>query len=275
MSLKVLLTVLMMLISSIHLTAESGSLVIVMPAHNAEKYVKPAIQSLANQDFKDFELIFVDDGSKDKTLKRLKMRLKMHKLEARSKILTNEQKSGPIASLAKAIKKMPKNKVVVVLDADDELANQKALAHVAKLFRDDKVWLAYGTQMGPLEHSQSGWKDFPAHKFSDKTIRNRHVRNLPWISYRFKAFRAGLFQAIQKPHLSWEGKTIKVALDAAYMLPMIEMASHGHVVFTDQPIVNYHGEHSRKDWRTSSDLQQTIFEELSRIAPYAPLNQLK
>ena len=40
---------------------------IIMPAHNAEKYIKEAIESVLTQSEADFELIIVDDASTDKT----------------------------------------------------------------------------------------------------------------------------------------------------------------------------------------------------------------
>lgn len=38
---------------------------IVVPVYNVEKYLSECIESILNQTFKDFELILVDDGSKD------------------------------------------------------------------------------------------------------------------------------------------------------------------------------------------------------------------
>ena len=38
---------------------------IIMPVFNTEKYLDKAINSILNQTFKDFELILIDDCSKD------------------------------------------------------------------------------------------------------------------------------------------------------------------------------------------------------------------
>lgn len=40
---------------------------IIIPAYNAEKYLEECIASLQHQTYKDFEIIIVDDGSKDST----------------------------------------------------------------------------------------------------------------------------------------------------------------------------------------------------------------
>ncbi|MDR8470448.1 glycosyltransferase, partial [Acinetobacter baumannii] len=40
---------------------------VVLPAYNAELYLKEAIESVLAQSFADFELIVINDGSVDKT----------------------------------------------------------------------------------------------------------------------------------------------------------------------------------------------------------------
>ncbi len=42
---------------------------VVMPVYNAEKYLAKAIESMLGQTLKEIELILVNDGSKDNSLK--------------------------------------------------------------------------------------------------------------------------------------------------------------------------------------------------------------
>lgn len=52
---------------------ENGDLVsIVIPAYNTEQYILPMIDSLKKQTYKNLQIIFVDDGSRDDTAKIIK-----------------------------------------------------------------------------------------------------------------------------------------------------------------------------------------------------------
>jgi glycosyltransferase involved in cell wall biosynthesis len=38
-----------------------------MPTYNGERFPRPALESILNQTFRNFELIIIDDGSTDNT----------------------------------------------------------------------------------------------------------------------------------------------------------------------------------------------------------------
>ena len=44
---------------------------VIVPVYNAEKFIDKCIESVINQTYKDVELILVNDGSKDNSLKFL------------------------------------------------------------------------------------------------------------------------------------------------------------------------------------------------------------
>ena len=44
---------------------------VIVPVYNSEKYIKRCIESILNQSFSEFELILINDGSKDNSQKIL------------------------------------------------------------------------------------------------------------------------------------------------------------------------------------------------------------
>lgn len=90
------------------------SVSIVVPAYNAEKSIERCVRSILNQDFKDFELIVVDDGSQDSTAAIVR------KLAAEDSRITliHQENGGEMAARAAGIRKA--NGVwLYFLDADD------------------------------------------------------------------------------------------------------------------------------------------------------------
>ena len=57
---------------------------VVMPVYNVEKYIEECLDSLINQTLKEIEIICVDDGSTDGTLKLL---YKYEEADSRVKII--------------------------------------------------------------------------------------------------------------------------------------------------------------------------------------------
>lgn len=86
---------------------------VIMPAYNAGKYIKDAIDSVVNQSFKDWELLVVNDASKDNTLEIIKSFT-----DPRIKLTNNEINLGSILSRNLAFEKS-KGEYIAILDADD------------------------------------------------------------------------------------------------------------------------------------------------------------
>lgn len=100
---------------------------VVIPTHNRRKRVSRAIKSVLRQSCKDFEVIVVDDGSKDGT--RRKIRRKFG-----SKVrYFYQSKSGPSAARNKGIKHA-RGKYIAFLDSDDVFLRHK-LKHNKRYLR--------------------------------------------------------------------------------------------------------------------------------------------
>ena len=87
---------------------------IIMPVYNAEKYISESIRSVQNQNFDNWEIICIDDGSTDNSVNIVK---KISLTDNRVKLLfQNHAGSGPARN--KGIINA-QGRYVCFLDADD------------------------------------------------------------------------------------------------------------------------------------------------------------
>ena len=86
---------------------------VILPAYNAEQYLRYAIDSILNQSFSDFELIVINDGSTDKTEDII-----MSYDDPRIRYVKNEANLKLIKTLNKGID-LAKGKYIARMDADD------------------------------------------------------------------------------------------------------------------------------------------------------------
>ena len=88
---------------------------VLMTAYNREKYIGEAIESVLGSTFKNFELIIVDDCSKDKTVEIAR---KYAAFDQRIKVFLNEKNLGDYPNRNKAAS-YATGKYIKYLDSDD------------------------------------------------------------------------------------------------------------------------------------------------------------
>lgn len=89
---------------------------VIIPVYNAEKYIDDCIDSVLKQTFKDFELILINDGSKDHSLDICK---KWSNKDKRIKLF-NQQNSGASAARNRGLDEA-KGEWIVFVDSDDKV----------------------------------------------------------------------------------------------------------------------------------------------------------
>lgn len=133
---------------------------IIMPAYNAEKYLELSILSVLNQNFNNFELIIVNDGSTDKSEQICKKYLSDERVK-----LISQNNSGPSSARNAGLKAMTGD-FLMFLDADDFL-DKNALSSLIEVMEHRDVDLCI-----------YAWKEFQGgnkeHCFSDKEVKKKY-----------------------------------------------------------------------------------------------------
>ena len=88
---------------------------IIMPLYNYGRFLEPAVNSVINQTYKNWELIIVDDCSKDDSYAQA---LKLSKKDSRIKVI-KLSKNGGTAAARNAALNQAKGDLIAFLDSDD------------------------------------------------------------------------------------------------------------------------------------------------------------
>lgn len=111
---------------------------VVVPIYNGENFLKYCIESIIEQSFSDFELILIDDGSKDKSLDICNSYAEK---DARIRVIAT--KNGGASSTRNIGMKEAKGKYIAFIDSDDYLEKDhfQTIIDLKNKFGDDAfVW---------------------------------------------------------------------------------------------------------------------------------------
>ncbi|ACS91097.1 Glycosyl transferase, family 2 [Thermococcus sibiricus MM 739] len=92
-----------------------------MPSYNHEKYIAQAIESVLNQTFPDFELIIIDDGSKDRSKEIIKA---YEKKDKRIRAIFHKNNKGIARTMNEGLRKA-KGKFIALFSSDDVWVKDK------------------------------------------------------------------------------------------------------------------------------------------------------
>ena len=106
---------------------------IIIAAFNAEGYIQKSLLSIQNQNFKDIEIIIVDDNSKDNTTALIK---ELMKKDERIELYINEINKGTLYTKCRGVSNS-KGKYVMILDQDD-LYTQKDVFSTLYAYLENK-----------------------------------------------------------------------------------------------------------------------------------------
>ena len=123
---------------------------VIIPTFNRSKKVVKAVESVLNQDLKDFEIIVVDDGSTDNTNKTLS------KYMSSIKYIRQSVNRGVSAARNRGIKNSTAS-WIAFLDSDDYWLNEKLSVQIEFVDRNpgavacqtEEIWIRNGKRINP------------------------------------------------------------------------------------------------------------------------------
>ncbi|GIK54141.1 MAG: hypothetical protein BroJett014_31140 [Planctomycetota bacterium] len=170
------------------------------------------LASMAAQRRDDWGAVIIDDGSD--TLSRENLRIALEPWKDRCTLIQPRERRGQMTNLTLAIRHICTNptSVIITLDLDDALIGPEVVARVAEEYaRGSEVTV--GSMLRTDKHVE-----YAVNLDSPRTARGGNV----W--QHLRTFRKYLFDAIPDQDLRVDGQYVDIAVDWAFMLPIVEMA---------------------------------------------------
>ncbi|MBF4520270.1 glycosyltransferase family 2 protein [Acinetobacter towneri] len=154
---------------------------VIMPAYNAEELISESIESVLSQTYTNFELIVIDDCSKDQTVKVVeRFTLK----DSRVKLVKNIKNKG-VAETRNAGLDQAKGSIVAFLDSDDKWEENKLEKQLAIFDKNPDIDMVYSAY---YRFNNVGIKNIVKAPFflnKNKLLKGNPIGNLTAI-YNFK-----------------------------------------------------------------------------------------
>lgn len=112
-----------------------GLVSVIIPAYNVGDYIGRCIESILRQSYKNFEIIVIDDVSKDNTVAIVK---DLWQKDDRIKLIRSEQNGGSAIARQKGIN-ASQGEMITFVDADDRYCDKKAIEKYVSVYKESGV----------------------------------------------------------------------------------------------------------------------------------------
>lgn len=226
--------------------------IIVTASYNNNEWYLYNLNSIFNQNYNNYRVIYIDDCSTDGTAELVEEYINQRNLHHKITLIKNTQHRGALANHYHAIHSCPDNAIIAIVDGDDFIANSEALKYLNSVYADPNVWLTYG-QFIEYPNSAPGF----CCPMPERVVANNAFREYHHTPSHMRTYYAGLFKQIRKEDLMYQDDFFQMDADISTMFPMIEMA-RDHFRFIPEVLYIYNGANELNDHKKSKTLQREL-----------------
>lgn len=242
------------------------SFVIIVPSFNNESWIKLNLDSIFNQSYSQYRVIYCNDASTDATFSLLENYLAMHNLHERVTVINREKNVGGLANIYDAVQLCKPHEVAIELDGDDWFKHRYVLELLNKVYDNPNIWFTFGH----YENYPTGTIDLQALDLARYVPLHNYRHSMGWCS-PLRTFYAWLFHLIKKEDLCDEtGNMLRLSWDHAMMWPLCEMAA-GRCMFIPDVLYVYNKSNALCDFKLYQPQQLAAARLVCRKKPYQPL----
>jgi len=242
---------------------------IVIPTFNCEAWVSRNLSSVINQNYDEYDIVYIDDHSTDGTASIVEEYIENNSLiRGKFEFKINPFNKGKMENLYNVIHSLRDDTIVVILDGDDWLYNSNVLSKLNEVYESSKIWMTNGSYV--VE---------PTGEVVNPKINSHYwagsIRSKTWEFSHLGTFRKQLFCNIKRKDLmNKTGEFWSTTGDQAMMWPMAEMSGPAHFKAIGEVLYVYNRLNPLSDDRVNRTDQLMTEQTIRSLKPYQRLASL-
>ena len=243
-------------------SAVEKPMVVVIPSFNNRDWYELNLESVLQQNYRNFRVIYIDDHSTDGTGELVREYLRKNDWEERVHLIHNSERMGALYNIYHAVWSCDPEEIIVTVDGDDWLFHENVLKRLNQIYADPDVWMTYGQYIEFPDGGAGHCQMIPPH-----VIENNSYRSYAWVSSHLRTFYASLFHLIAYDDFLFQGEFYSAAWDLAFMFPLLEMSS-SHFRFIPDVFYVYNQASPINDYKLRRELQLFYEQVIRSMIPY-------
>ena len=241
---------------------------VIIPSYNVEKWAQKNILSVLNQNYDNYNIIYIDDASDDNTHDVVKRLISEHPKSKNTIFIKNSFNRGKMHNVYEAIKQSRNDTIVVIVDGDDWLVHKNALNTLNRYYSDTDIWMTAGSYI-ESDSKRTVTPDMSPNYWIG------NIRKKSWQASHLGSFRKALFCKIRKKDfMKKTGEWFTTTSDQAIMWPMLEMAGKEHFRVVKEVLYVYNRFNPLSDDRVFREDQLQTENIIRNLKSYEVLDKL-
>jgi len=212
--------------------------VFIIPSYNNKDWYERNLDSVFNQEYKNFRVIYIDDCSTDNTYSYVSSYINRHKCHEKITLIRNNKRVYQTYNRYIAYNLCDDDEICIMLDGDDWLLHNRVLNILDEEYNEYNLLATYG-QFKLYANNVVNKSVYGILSYPEDVVKNNKYRSYPFLAYHLRTAYSYLFKSVPIEKLKDENdEWLKRKSDEAEMLWVLEH-SEGRNKNIGQPIYVY------------------------------------
>jgi glycosyltransferase involved in cell wall biosynthesis len=202
--------------------------VFIIPTYNTERIFKKCLDSVLNQTYTNWRVIYIDDASTDKTYTGVSKYIKNNKLEDKIILIRNAKNMTQSYSRYIGFQLCDDDEICCLLDGDDWLYNNLVLEKLNHFYNNNDVLVTYGN-MECYTIRRRHNKTYNIPDYTEDCKKGKKYRITKWTCEALRTGFAKLFKNIPvEQQQDSDGNWLAYVADRSIMYSVLEQSDGKH-----------------------------------------------